>query len=135
MSCKEKSVPLFTKSVELKWYTVLHHGSASGTHSETCASEPRGDSGYTLAKYLLVSVFMILSSIPVVDNDVVVKCPKLHLNTRIELGNNMIFLISVLKLVRIGMLAKIGQRCPWVSHFGFLCTRQVSENHCSSVSG
>ena len=41
----------------------------------------------------------------------------------------------VLKLVRIGMLPKIRQRCPWVSHFGFPCTRLVSENHRSSVRG
>ena len=57
MSCNEKSVPVFTEPVELKWYTVLHHGLASGTHSETSASEPRGDSGYTLAEYLLVCLY------------------------------------------------------------------------------
>ena len=34
----------------------------------------------------------------------------------------MIFVIRVLKLVRIAMLPKIGQKCPWVSQFGFLCT-------------
>ena len=61
MSCKEKSVPVFTEPVELKWYTVLHHGLASGTDSETSASEPRGDSRYTLAEYLLVSVFLTLN--------------------------------------------------------------------------
>ena len=33
----------------------------SGTHSETSASKLRGDSGYTLAEYLLVSVFMTLN--------------------------------------------------------------------------
>ena len=52
-----------TEPVELKWYTILHHGFAPGTHSGTSASEPGGDSGYKLAEYLLVSLFMTLNSI------------------------------------------------------------------------
>ena len=55
---------VFTEPVELKWYTVLRYGLASGTHSDTSAFEPRGDSGYMPAEYLLVSVFMTLNSIP-----------------------------------------------------------------------
>ncbi|CAH3165015.1 unnamed protein product, partial [Porites evermanni] len=57
-----ESVPVFTEPVELKCYTVSHYGLASGTHSETSASEPRVDSGYTLAEYLLVSVLTSIQS-------------------------------------------------------------------------
>ncbi len=34
----------------------------------------------------------------------------------------LIFEISVLDLVKIAMLPKIRQKCPWVSHFGLLGT-------------
>lgn len=58
------------------------------------------------------------------NSDVIRKCPKLHLNKRIELGTTT-FEISVLELVRVAMLPKIGQKCPWMSHFGGLCTRLI----------
>ena len=33
------------------------------------------------------------------------------------------------KLIRIAMFPKIRQKCPWVSHFGFLCTRLSGSQH------
>ena len=59
------------------------------------------------------------------NSDVIRKCPKLHLNTSLRLATTVIFEISVLELVRIAMLPKIGQKCPWMSHFGGLCARLI----------
>ena len=58
---------------------------------------------------------------PFLDNEVIRKCPKLHLNTSLSLAT-VIFEISVLELVN-SYLPKIRQKCPWVSQFGDLCRR------------
>ena len=63
---------------------------------------------------------------PFLDNEVIRKCPKLHLNTSLSLAT-VIFEISVLELVRIAMSPKIRQKCPWVSQFGGLCRRHSIE--------
>ena len=62
---------------------------------------------------------------PFLDNEVIRKCPKLHLNTSLSLAT-VIFEISVLELVN-SYLPKIRQKCPWVSQFGDLCRRHSIE--------
>ena len=62
---------------------------------------------------------------PFLDNEVIRKCPKLHLNTSLSLAT-IIFEISVLELVN-SYLLKIRQKCTWVSQFGDLCRRHSIE--------
>ena len=50
---------------------------------------------------------------PFLDNEVIRKCPKLHLNTSLSLAT-VTFEISVLELVN-SYLPKIRQKCLWVS--------------------
>ena len=59
---------------------------------------------------------------PHLDNDVIVKIPKLHPSTRTEFGNND-FQNQRTQASKNTYVAKIRHKCLWVSHFGFHCTR------------